>query len=193
MKPELCLDTDCAGGECCEACCKRNLIALEGQELIKAIELIPASIEQTAAVTAAQLFITIAETSLLRNRSTDPLEGWIRIKDLRPMIGKTVIVANINTKWVSVRSLGPCDDDINPKGLWYHESDLNIPMEFESVTHWRPMPPPPNLFEDKIWKAAEDLAEVFDVSPARLHQSTEAALKILKNLVSSEISSPHNK
>lgn len=57
MKPATCLDESCKGSDHCSMCINRNVAAKRGYELIQLIEKIPASVEQTEAVTAAQSYI----------------------------------------------------------------------------------------------------------------------------------------
>lgn len=59
MKPTTCLIPSCNGNENCSMCINRNSIAKKGYELIQIIEKIPASIEQTEAVTATQDYMNL--------------------------------------------------------------------------------------------------------------------------------------
>lgn len=57
IKPDTCVSESCPGGENCSMCINRNIIAKKGHELIQAIELCPASIAQTNAVTMAVEYV----------------------------------------------------------------------------------------------------------------------------------------
>lgn len=57
MKPVTCLDDRCKGSDHCSMCINRNAAAKKGYDLIQIIEKIPASVEQTEAVTAAQSYV----------------------------------------------------------------------------------------------------------------------------------------
>ena len=70
MKPETCLIPSCNGNENCSMCINRNEIAKKGYELIQIIEKIPASIEQTETVTAAQDYINVC-LKLLENKNEE--------------------------------------------------------------------------------------------------------------------------
>lgn len=71
MKPLTCQseDKNCtgSGGENCPMCINRSIIAKEGYDLIRIIECVPASVEQTTAVVAAERFIKIAESAAQEN------------------------------------------------------------------------------------------------------------------------------
>jgi len=71
MKPSTCQDKNCTCGEYCSNCINRNVIAKEGYLLIGIIERIQASVEQTNAVNAAERFIKIAETEVLKGENNN--------------------------------------------------------------------------------------------------------------------------
>jgi hypothetical protein len=71
---------------------------------------------------------------------------WTDLKEKRPPKGVLFIVTNTTCEapWVSVRSLGQCDEDIDPTGLlWYSPDDNMEPLHYTDVTHWAYMPDPP--------------------------------------------------
>jgi len=89
LKPTLCTDLKCNGGECCTFCLKRNIIAEEGHKLIEIIERIPASKEQTTAVNATQNFINMAETMFTNaNTLIKKIESPINTQLLKENIEK---------------------------------------------------------------------------------------------------------
>jgi len=63
-KPKDCQDNSCEYGSNCSGCINRSALSKAGYELIKTIECLPSSIEQTKTVTAAEEFIKLSENEL---------------------------------------------------------------------------------------------------------------------------------
>lgn len=57
IKPSTCVDENCKGSDTCSMCINRNIVAKMGYELIQTVENVPASPEQTEAVTKVSEFV----------------------------------------------------------------------------------------------------------------------------------------
>lgn len=91
------------------------------------------------------------ETRALRQREYDTIEhcvgvivssptvdGWISVKDKMPMLVETVLFTGkrYDGGWFGAKR-GFFD------GIFWHADDLGTIYSFTPVTHWRPMPEPP--------------------------------------------------
>lgn len=70
---------------------------------------------------------------------------WREVSQEPPPKNVRLIVGNLDWENSDIRTLGPCDDDIDPVGLWYAENDRVEPLPYAEVTHWMPMPGTPFL------------------------------------------------
>jgi hypothetical protein len=66
------------------------------------------------------------------------MSEWIRVKDRLPEIEKKVLVWDEEIPDPEFVDIGYYDPDFNPKNGWHCKEYMDC-----HVTHWRPLPKPP--------------------------------------------------
>ena len=103
------------------------------EEAIKTIELAVYEVQQEYRMDfAAAFYVAI---SALRAKQEKPSGGWISVEDRLPELGERVLCTDGNCVFEQYMVLPSC-----VYGVW---DRMGLKSEMQDVTHWMPMPWPP--------------------------------------------------